>query len=103
MTDSVTEGLVDAFKRTTAALIVDEESCAPSDWAAVKDAANTCEAVRIAVLAGHAPELGPDELFAELVEQTELMLTTYAVIAPDNPAIVAAWRETYAEWITREG
>lgn len=99
MTDELVGRLEDAIGR----LRVDEESCAPSDFADVCNAANRCRDIRIAWGLGEC--LATDLLFGLLVEKTEWMLTTYqpesVLDGRNNSGIVAAWRVVWELWRER--
>lgn len=85
------------FRAAVGFLRVDQESCAPSEWADVLQAANLCHDIRLWCLGGLLPELAKSDAFFEAVDALEMVLATYAVIAPDNPEVVARWRTAMVE------
>ena len=99
MSDELVGRLEDAIAR----LQVDEESCAPSDFADVCAAANCCRDIRIAWGLGECS--ATDLLLNLLIEKTEWMLTTYqpesVLDGRNNSGIVAAWRAVWELWRER--
>jgi hypothetical protein len=83
---------VERFEAALKRLRVDDEGCAPSEWADVRACAGRCRDMWI-FLGQH-----PDERLSSLVDATESVLTTFVVIAPSNADIVKLWRAVYDEW-----
>ena len=85
------------FRAAIGLLRIDDEGCAPSNWHDVIRAANLCADIRLWCLGGLLPELAKSAPFFAAVEALEDVLGTYAVIAPDNPEVVARWRNAMVE------
>lgn len=87
----------DLFEYSLTQLRVDDEGVAASDFADVLACANLCRAVRrVAADTDDVEAL----LLHQLVDATELVLTTYAVVASDNPAIVTRWVKARGELLS---
>lgn len=84
------------FRAAINFLNIDDEGCAPSEWADVVQAANLCRDIRLWCLGGLLPTLAKSDAFFEAVDALEMVLATYAVIAPDNPEVVVRWRNALA-------
>ena len=84
------------FRAAIGFLRIDDEGCAPSEWQDVVKAANLCRDIRLWSLGGLLPTLAKSDAFFEAVDALEMVLATYAVIAPDNPEVVARWRTALA-------
>jgi len=94
MTDFESKALK-LFRAAVNFLRIDDEGCAPSEWADVLRAANLCADIRLWCLGGLLPELAKNDAFFAAVEALEDVLGTFVVIAPSNAEVVARWRAAW--------
>jgi hypothetical protein len=88
---------IDLFEYALTQLHVDDEGCAASEYADVVTCANLCLAVRHATADVATVET---LLLRRLVAATEDLLTTFVVVAPNNPAIVETWHVARGELLS---
>jgi hypothetical protein len=84
------------FRGAVRFLRIDDEGVAPSELEDVLRAADLCLSIRMWSVRGQLPELAKSDPFFAAVEALEDVLGTYAVVAPDNPEVVARWRSAWA-------
>lgn len=95
------EQIIGAFLYGVTQLRVDDDGCAPSDYADVITVANLCHAVRKAI-AGRELDSVDMLLLRDLVMATEMVVTTFVVSGPDNRDIMRRWMLARSAYLANE-